>query len=305
VQLHPQDMAQRGLQDGDLVHLTSARGSVLVPVQASREVGLNQAFMAMHWGEEFLSGQSAQGERLAGVNALTSGVFCPDSRQPEFKHTPVKVLKADMPWHLLAVAWLADAQAIAARLALQGMMTQFDFATCVPFSCAASKGRGERSGVLFRAASHAAPDAGVLTRIEQLLQLQGPDVLRYSDHKRGQRRAARLVESDTQTELEGFLLAGDTSAQSWITTLLKESLPARAYGRALLIPGATPPVPVVSRGQQVCACFNVTDLAIAEHLAQNTLVPAERLASLQASLKCGTNCGSCLPQLQRMMANTV
>jgi assimilatory nitrate reductase catalytic subunit len=302
VQLHPQDMLQRQLKDGDLVHLTSARGSVLVPAQASREVGLNQAFMAMHWGEEFLSGQSAQGERLAGVNALTSGVFCPDSRQPEFKHTAVKILKAEMPWHLLAVAWLPESQGIAARTALQSLMVQFDFATCVPFSCVANSSRGERSGLLFRAARHAAPEHGVLEQIKQLLQLQGPDVLRYADPKRGQHRVARLVETDTQTALEGFLLAGDTSAQIWITTLLKEALPAHPYGRALLIPGATPPVPVVSRGQQVCACFNVTDLAIAEHLAHNKVAPGQQLASLQAELKCGTNCGSCVPQVQRMIA---
>jgi assimilatory nitrate reductase catalytic subunit len=302
VQLHPQDMVQRQLKDGDLVHLTSARGSVLVPAQASREVGLNQAFMAMHWGEEFLSGQSAQGERLAGVNALTSGIFCLDSKQPEFKHTPVKILKAEMPWHLLAVAWLPESQGIAARTALQSLMAQFDFATCVPFSSPSNSNQSERCGVLFRAARHAAPEHGLLEQIEQLLQLQGPEVLRYSDPKRGQHRAARLIETETQTALEGFLLAGDTSAQSWITTLLKESLPAHPYGRALLIPGATPPVPVVSRGQQVCACFNVTDLAIAEHLAHSDAAPAQRLASLQASLKCGTNCGSCLPQVQRMLA---
>jgi len=59
----------------------------------------------------------------------------------------------------------------------------------------------------------------------------------------------------------------------------------------------------VSRGQQVCACFNVTDLAINTHLANNQVAPGQQLASLQASLKCGTNCGSCVPQLQRMIAN--
>lgn len=48
--------------------------------------------------------------------------------------------------------------------------------------------------------------------------------------------------------LDSFLLAGDTRAQSWITTLLKDKLPAHSYGRALLVPGATPPRPVVSRG---------------------------------------------------------
>jgi assimilatory nitrate reductase catalytic subunit len=301
VQLHPQDMQQRQLKDGDLVHLTSARGSILVPARTSPEVGLNQAFMAMHWGEEFVSGISPSGERLAGVNALTSGVFCPDAKQPEFKHTPVKIFKADIPWNLLAIAWLPESRQQQARQTLQTLMAEFDFATCVPFSSGAQSGAAERSGLLFRAARHEAPAPQVLEQIEALLQLQGPDVLRYADVKRGQRRAARLVETDTQTQLDAVLLAGDVSAQGWITTLLKEALPAHSFGRALLIPGAVPPVPVVSRGQQVCACFNVTDIAIADHLAQAGTDPVQRLVSLQTSLKCGTNCGSCLPQLQRMV----
>jgi assimilatory nitrate reductase catalytic subunit len=142
---------------------------------------------------------------------------------------------------------------------------------------------------------------GLLERIEAALALQGTDILRYSDKKRGQRRAIRLHESDTQTSLEGFLLAGDTSAQGWITTLLKDALPAHSYGRALLVPGATPPIPVASKGQQVCTCFNVTDMAINAHLKTCTTAPEGWLVSLQTTLKCGTNCGSCVPQLQRMV----
>ena len=141
----------------------------------------------------------------------------------------------------------------------------------------------------------------MLVRIEAALTLQGADILRYSDKKRGQRRAIRLHEGDTQTSLDGFLLAGDTSAQGWITTLLKDALPAHPYGRALLVPGATPPIAVVSKGQQVCTCFNVTDLAINAHFKTCSTEPGGWLASLQNSLKCGTNCGSCMPQLQRMV----
>ena len=54
VQMNPQDMSRRLLNEGDLVHVTSKRGSIVVPVQASNEVGLSQAFIAMHWGAEFL-----------------------------------------------------------------------------------------------------------------------------------------------------------------------------------------------------------------------------------------------------------
>ena len=304
IDLNPQDMTRRQFKNGDLVQVTSTRGSILVPVQASAEVGLNQAFLAMHWGEEFLSGSSATGERLAGVNALTSPAFCPDAKQPEFKHTAVNLVKADMSWSLLAVAWLPEGSVLSSRSALQGLMREFAFASCVPFSDGAAQ-PNTRSGLLFRAARHDAPSDAVLNQVETLLQLQGSDILRYADKKRGQRRAIRLDEGagNTQTLLTGFLLAGDTRAQSWITTLLKESLPAEPYGRALLQPGATPPLPVVSRGQQVCACFNVTDTAIAAYLKTCSGDAAVSLASLQASLKCGTNCGSCLPQLQRLVRN--
>ncbi len=303
LQMNPQDMARRLLKDGDLVHVTSKRGSILVPIQASTELGLSQVFMAMHWGEEFLSGVSATGQHLAGVNALTTSAYCPDSKQPEFKHAAVKVLKADSPWQLLAVAWLPESLVASARIELQQLMARFDFASCVPFSnnVPLSAAQEERHGLLFRAShSETAPDE-LLAKIEALLNLDNPFVLRYADKKRGQRRAALLQRGDTQTTLEGFLLAGDTSAQDWITTLLKDELPAQAYGRALLLPGAKPPVAVVSRGHAVCACFNVTDVAIAEHLKQCPGNAKERLASLQTALKCGTNCGSCVPQLQRMV----
>ena len=100
------------------------------------------------------------------------------------------------------------------------------------------------------------------------------------------------------------VLAGDTSAQAWITTLLRDELPAQAYGRLLLLPGAKPPVAVQSRGKVVCSCLNVTDAAIDAHLALPALGSAgdeARLASLQDALKCGTSCGSCVPELKRRL----
>jgi assimilatory nitrate reductase catalytic subunit len=296
--MNPQDMTRRLLTEGDLVHVTSRRGSVVVPVQAAPEVGLSQAFMAMHWGPEYLSGCSSTGERLGGVNALTTPAYCPISKQPELKHAAIKVLKAELPWALLGVAWLPDDAALGAREALKPLMALFPFASCVPF------GR-ERIGVLFRAASYEAPPDEVLTRIEALLGLAGADTLRYADKKKGQHRAMRLVRDGATARLEGFVLAGDTRAEAWIKTLLQDELPAQAYGRLLLSPGAKAPVSVTdaaaTRGKQVCTCFNVNDIAIQDHLNQCAGSEHARLASLQAALKCGTNCGSCVPELKRMV----
>ncbi|CAN7554013.1 molybdopterin-dependent oxidoreductase [Acidovorax sp. LjRoot74] len=306
VQLHPQDMERRGLKNGDLVYVTSKRGTIVVPAQGDATVGLSQAFMAMHWGSEFLSGCSSTGERLAGVNALTTSAYCPTSKQPELKHAAVKVLKAELPWTLLAMAWLPADSAQATREALSALMAQFPFASCVPFSnnTPLSEPGRERVGVLLRAAAHEAPPDATVERIESLMGLAGTDTLRYADKKRGQRRAARLARHGDSTTLEGIVLAGDTSAEGWLKTLLQEELPAQTYGRLLLVPGAKAPVAVQSRGKSVCTCFNVTDAAITAELAHCHGTDDDRLAQLQGKLRCGTNCGSCIPELKRMVRAT-
>ncbi|MRD47848.1 nitrate reductase [Caenimonas koreensis] len=294
VQMHPQDLLRLRLADGDLVQVTSKRGSIVVPVQASGEVALSQAFIAMHWGPEFLGGCSSTGQRLAGVNALTTSAYCPSSKQPELKHAAVKIIKAELPWSLLGAAWLPDDDALRARAELQQVMRMLPFASCVPF------GR-DRAGVLFRAAAHEAPDDELIARIEQLLGLASPDTMRYADRRKGQRRAMRLVRHGNDAHLDAFLLAGDTSAQAWIKTLLQDELPAQSYGRMLLVPGATAPVAVAPRGKQVCTCFNVTDAEIANQLAAVAGSDDTRLAAVQSALKCGTSCGSCMPELKRMV----
>jgi assimilatory nitrate reductase catalytic subunit len=303
VQMNPQDMLRRLLKGGDLVHVTSKRGSIMLPVQASDELGLSQAFVAMHWGSEYLSGRSSTGERLGGINAITTSAYCPSSKQPELKHAAVKILKAELPWTLLAVAWLPEDNAHTARAALQKLMARFEFATCVPFGREdASADAPAQRGILFRAASNYAPEDDSLVQIETLLALSGPDTLRYEDKKRGQRRAARLVRAaDSTVQLQGFILAGDTSAQAWIKTLLQDQLDASAYGRLLLSPGAKAPVAIQSKGAQVCACFNVTEPEIHAQLNHCQGSETHRLAQLQGALKCGTNCGSCMPQLKKLV----
>ncbi|HZT54973.1 MAG TPA: nitrate reductase, partial [Burkholderiaceae bacterium] len=130
IEMHGQDMQRLALKDGDLVQVTSKRGSIVLPVRASEQQGLAQAFIPMHWGDEFLSGSTATGQRVAGVNALTLPTFCPSSKQPELKHAAVKILKAELPWRLLCVAWLSGDDALRAREQLKPLMQAFPFAAC-------------------------------------------------------------------------------------------------------------------------------------------------------------------------------
>jgi assimilatory nitrate reductase catalytic subunit len=76
---------------------------------------------------------------------------------------------------------------------------------------------------------------------------------------------------------------------------------AQAYGRALLQPGAKAPLAMAAKGRQVCSCFDVGEVRIGETLAGCRGAPDAQLAQLQERLKCGTNCGSCLPELKRIV----
>ena len=298
LQMNGSDMERRNLRGGDLVHVTSRRGSIIVAAQPAAELSPGHVFMAMHWGPEYLGGSGSTGTPSTGVNALTNPAYCPASKQPELKHSAVKVLKAELPWSMLALAWLPEDTALATREALKRQMPAFAFAACVPF------GR-ERTGVLFRAAGHDAPDDTVLEVIEAALGVSGASSLRYVDVRKRQRRVVQLAQQGEQHVLNALLLAGDTSSAPWMQALLQAALPVHAYGRRLLQPGAQAPTALQPQARQICTCFNVTDRAITDQLRRNVGDEALRLARLQQELQCGTNCGSCLPELRRMVRAAV
>jgi assimilatory nitrate reductase catalytic subunit len=58
-----------------------------------------------------------------------------------------------------------------------------------------------------------------------------------------------------------------------------------------------PPATGAALARAVCACFN-----IAESQVRAAVASGATLAKLQNDLKCGTNCGSCVPELRRLVA---
>ena len=295
VDLHPGELARRGLNDGDLLHVTSRRGSQVLPVRGDPGVAAGQAFIAMHWGPEYLGGTAGRGTPTLGVNALTLDVLDPASRQPELKHAAVRLLKAELPWRLAAFGWLAAPRLDAARRELMRAMHGLAYVSCVPF------GR-ERAGLVLHAAGFERPDDAALRVVLDVFGLDRPGVLRYRDSRTRDERAIRL-----QGEcLDAVLLSGSaaaTAAEAWLHELLAGAGPARGLGRLLLAPGREAPRGGASnRGAQVCNCFDVHETSIAAELASLPGDAAQRLAGLQQRLRCGTQCGSCLPTLRRLVA---
>ncbi len=278
-----EDMQRRLLIAGDLVEVKSRRGSQILPAQASDELRSGQAFIPMHWGDEYLSGRDTH-----GINGLTSPALDPDSKQPELKHAAVAIKKAELPWRFVAFGWLPADQALKLQTSLRARMSSFAYA------CVTLFGR-DRVGVLFRAANEVATD---VSAIEYQFGLNGAEVLRYADARRGISRCMRIVDG----KLETVTLAGDVAAGRWLRAFLEEGQPVEQLGRLLLQPTATPPENFVERGKIVCSCFGVSERQINALLAEAGNDACVEL--LQQRLKCGANCGSCMPELKAIIGQS-
>jgi assimilatory nitrate reductase catalytic subunit len=201
------------------------------------------------------------------------------------------------------MAWLPDDAVLAARERLRELFDAFGYACCVPFAAPGPAAAGtDRSGLLFRAAAVEPVAAAALHAVERALGLDAADALRYVDARRSQHRAARLRrDAAGEVRLEAVLLAGDVRAEAWLRDVLQQEQPAAAIGRLVLAPGAKPPATAASSGRTVCTCVGVSETSIAASLSAAAGGDAERLAAVQRELRCGTECGSCLPELRRLV----
>lgn len=272
--LHPAELRRRRLEDGQLVRLSSRRGSLVLPVQADDGLLPGQAFLPMHWGERFLNG--------LGVNALTLPAFDPLSRQPELKHAAVEVAAVALPWRFYA---LVEGDVQRRFEALRPLFDGLDYAS---FTLA---GR-ERPALQVRAAASAAPDAAWLQQVDALLDLLDGPVLTYDDPRRVQGKRVRLENG----RIAGLRLAGSGIASDWLKALwLSGESDADLRRKLLAPPGAQV---AAASDKTLCNCRNVRLSQVREGIVRGL-----DLDGLKRELGCGSQCGSCVPEIRRLLAS--
>ncbi|MDF3932746.1 nitrate reductase [Pseudomonas citronellolis] len=271
--LHPAELRRRRLVDGQLVRLSSRRGSLVLPVQADDGLLPGQAFLPMHWGERFLKG--------LGVNALTLPAVDPLSRQPELKHAAVEVKPVELPWQFYA---LVEGEVQRRFEALRPLFDDLDYAG---FSLI---GR-ERPALQIRAAHAGPPDAGWLQRVDGLLDLLDGPVLAYDDPRRVQGKRVRLDGG----RIAGLRLAGSGIAGDWLKALWESAESDPDLRRKLLAP---PGAQAAASDKTLCNCMNVRLSQVREGAARGL-----DLDGLKRELGCGTQCGSCVPEIRRLLAS--
>ncbi|MBI5116506.1 formate dehydrogenase subunit alpha [Candidatus Poribacteria bacterium] len=81
VEINPADASELGIEQGDLVSISSRRGKVETKARKTRRVNPGQAFMAFHWWD-------------APANLLTNPALDPVAKIPEFKVSSVRAILA-------------------------------------------------------------------------------------------------------------------------------------------------------------------------------------------------------------------
>jgi len=275
--MNARDLELRRLNAGDLVRVKSRRGEVIVVAEATDSVRPGQCFLPMHWGARFMGGR--------GINALTLPVFDAVSKQPELKHAAVQVSKAVLPWRMAALAVGDGAQLLDA---VQPLLRACDYA--------AAGLAGRERDVLTLQLAHTQPlPESLLADLDAALRLDDPlAVMHYEDRPRGISKRVRVDGG----KVTAARLTGETAAFDWLRDVIVDGIDAASLRAWMLAPVARPPAGGAGRGRIVCNCLNVAEPDI---LA--AITAGADLAALQATLKCGTECGSCVPELKRLIAS--
>jgi len=270
-EVHPKDAALFGLQDQDLASITSSQGEMIARVQISSELQPGNLFIPMHWTAQ-LSGSGRVGPL---VNAITD----PVSGQPESKHTPVSVGPFPAQWHGFAYSRRElQVEGIDYWVKIKGKhFYRYELANTAPI-----RDYSDWCKQLIRA------DQSIASPEEQWLE--------YYDQGAGKYRAACYLGD----QLISCLFIGPDCQlpdRSWLSQLFNTDSLTQQDRMSLL--AGVPMNANAGGGKTICACFAVGESTIRKAISNEQLSTVEAIGD---HLNAGTNCGSCIPELQKILA---
>ncbi|MBV7538746.1 molybdopterin-dependent oxidoreductase [Duganella sp. sic0402] len=269
VDMHPQDALLSGVKEGELARITSDWGAMVARVQHGGGIPRGSVFIPIHWNDQTASD--------ARVGAVVNPVVDPVSGEPEFKHTPVRVEQFRVNWHGFILSRDAlNLDSIAHWTRIQGR----EFARYELAGRNTVKNYPEWSRALLGVSD---PDA---------------DWLEYEDKTAGVYRAVHVV-NDRIEQCIFMSPRQDMPSRAWLASLfVKEAL--SEIDRVGLLVG----IPVekgADTGPTVCSCFGVGRNTICNAILEKDL---KTVPEVTACLKAGGNCGSCVPEIKKILVQT-
>jgi len=267
VEIHPADAECYGLSaaQANLATIESPWGSMIARVQITDSQIQGSLFVPMHWTEQYAS--------RGRMGTLVNPVFDPVSKQPELKHTPVRIKPYRPAWHGF----------ILSRHEL--IITDIDYVVKI---------KGEQF-YRYELAGETLPESWQDWAKNRLSSSDARQWQEYHDPCLGNYRAAQLADN----RLESVIFIASTiklPERSWLSGLFAKAELGKQERMALLTGIA--PLGVADVGTIVCACFNIGEKTIQATIKDKGLTTYKQVG---ACLKAGTNCGSCVPEIKALL----
>jgi assimilatory nitrate reductase catalytic subunit len=272
VTLHPADAAALSLAQDDLARIDTDHGTTLLRVDTHHAQRHGEIFVPMHWTDRF----SSAGPVGRAVHAERD----PLSGQPALKMTPASVTKQDVQFH--GVLLRRSDGSLPGHLHWSRMPID--------------------EGHLYRLSGlRPLPQADALDRmVDTLLDApDGSDKLEMVDRRRGVLRVAAV--SDGAVEACLFVARDPASLPAEGAVIPMLGAPVADSERPRLLAGRLYDR-TAAEGPRVCACFGVSRDAVRHTVVTNGL---RTVAEIGVALRAGTNCGSCVPELQEILKDVV
>jgi len=265
--MHPADATRIGLDQDGLARVETADGAILLPVDLRHTQRRGDVFAPMHWTDAFAS----TGPVTRAVNGHTD----PSSGQPALKSSRVHVTPVQARFHGL----LLRREGGALPRNLHWVRTPVETGQLYRLAGLDPMPQGDALADLLHALI--APAAEL-----EWLELRDParQVLRTAALSHGHLHAVVFL----APALSGL------PHPDFVVPLLGTVIPDTA--RAGLLAGRSTLAGDV--GPRVCACFGVARDAVRHAVVTQRL---DSVASIGRHLRAGTNCGSCIPELEEIL----
>lgn len=264
--VHPDDAEALNLKDGDVAKVSSLHGEACLRVVLDPGQRPGEVFAPIHW--------SRMNTANSGVGSICNTVTDPVSGQPEMKFTPVRIESLAATWHALIVS--RD------DVALDGAMYW-----------ARVQGRSHRRVI----AAGKGDGETVLNALKA--KLGEGEWIEYADPARDRVHAA-VVKNGQLVAAAFFSPQNVFPDRFWLDSLFDASDLSSSARQAVLAGRA--PGTQAEMGRVICSCMGVGVNAIVRVLEDGHAIDVE---SLGVILGAGISCGSCRPELQMLVDDTI
>ncbi len=262
LEIHPLDARRFHLTDGGLARIASSAGRITARVATTDAQRRGEVFLPMHWTDAW-SADSV-------IGRLIPAEIDPVSGQPESKHVPVSVEAITPIWSGLLIS---------------------EKTTAIPDDLVWWTRRTAEGAVITELAGNETPDR----LIAALDQNEGAGRIELIDRARG---IARYAWMDGKRLRAVLFIAPERPqpATDWIVARLNGSA-SDPLDPITILAGVTP-AGTRSKGAIICACHSVGLTTLTTAIATHKLTSVDAIGR---ALKAGTGCGSCIPELKRLL----